>query len=150
MWRLRNFYYTLRRVWKWLPILWRDRDWDYHFILDIWIAKLRFTREHLDIVRRHVEWKKDVRSLRETEKVLERLKDRDKYVEKDYREYHKKYPVKWVKKGEIVKAEDVGKQNLKKRSRDMREIMKKQKRLVREDTRLLAKLLENHLYSWWD
>lgn len=33
MWRLRQLIRNLRRLWYWLPVLWRDRDYDHSYML---------------------------------------------------------------------------------------------------------------------
>ena len=41
MWRtVRPLWYSIRAPWAWLPIIWRDDDWDYGHLLDILIFKL--------------------------------------------------------------------------------------------------------------
>lgn len=35
----------IKNIVRWLPILWKDRDWYHSYILDIWKAKLKFTQQ---------------------------------------------------------------------------------------------------------
>ncbi len=40
-----NIFYRIKNVFRWLPIIWRDRQFDHHFIHEIYIKKLEFTRD---------------------------------------------------------------------------------------------------------
>ena len=48
MWRIKNKIRQIRNVLRWIPIIWRDRDWDYYFIYEMLKQKLinveKFTR----------------------------------------------------------------------------------------------------------
>ena len=41
----RDFYRRVRNVLRWLPTIWKDRDWDNSYITEILIRKLEFTRD---------------------------------------------------------------------------------------------------------
>ena len=41
----RDFYRRIKNVLRWLPTIWKDRDWDNCYITDILIKKLEFTRD---------------------------------------------------------------------------------------------------------
>ena len=41
----RDFYRRVRNVLRWLPTIWKDRDWDHSYINEILIRKLEFTRD---------------------------------------------------------------------------------------------------------
>jgi len=41
----RDFYRRVKNVLRWLPIIWKDRDWDDSYITEILIKKLEFTRD---------------------------------------------------------------------------------------------------------
>jgi hypothetical protein len=46
MWRLRQFKRRLKNLFCWLPIIWKDEQWDYYYIFEILKHKLLFTAEH--------------------------------------------------------------------------------------------------------
>lgn len=37
--------YGIRNLWRWFPIIWRDRDFDHFFTYEILIKKLEFQRD---------------------------------------------------------------------------------------------------------
>ena len=41
----RDFYRRVKNVLRWLPTIWKDRDWDDSYINEILIRKLEFTRD---------------------------------------------------------------------------------------------------------
>lgn len=41
----RDFFRRVRNVYRWLPTIWNDRDWDHSYITEILIRKLEFTRD---------------------------------------------------------------------------------------------------------
>jgi hypothetical protein len=38
---MRWFYYGVRNLWRWFPVIWRDRDWDHMWLAAIVAHKLR-------------------------------------------------------------------------------------------------------------
>jgi len=46
MWRLRRFKRRLINLFHWLPIIWKDEQWDYYYIFELLKHKLIFTAKH--------------------------------------------------------------------------------------------------------
>jgi len=48
MYKIKQFFKRLHNLYRWTPIIWKDRDWDYYFIYEILKQKLinveKFTR----------------------------------------------------------------------------------------------------------
>ena len=44
---MRKFIYGIKNLIKWFPIIWKDRDWDYYYIMEIYKKKLLFTAKHM-------------------------------------------------------------------------------------------------------
>jgi len=42
---IKDFFRRLHNVYRWLPTIWKDRDWDDSYITEILIRKLEFTRD---------------------------------------------------------------------------------------------------------
>ena len=47
MYRIKSKIRQIRKVLRWIPILWRDRDWDYYFVYEILKQKLIDTERHV-------------------------------------------------------------------------------------------------------
>lgn len=81
--RIRNFWNSIKNIFKWIPILFRDKDWDYIYFLIIMEFKLKSIRNHIKNKSSHVG--KD----REVEYIDICLKLIDKIINSDYEmEYH--------------------------------------------------------------
>ncbi len=46
MYKIKQKIKQLRKLIRWIPIIWRDRDWDYYFIYEILKQKLIDTEDH--------------------------------------------------------------------------------------------------------
>jgi len=46
MWRIKQFIRRVKNLFRWLPIIWQDEQWDHYFIFEILKHKLIFTAEH--------------------------------------------------------------------------------------------------------
>ena len=44
--RVRNFFASIARVFSYLPVIWKDRDWDYGFLLDLLEFKLKRIKKY--------------------------------------------------------------------------------------------------------
>lgn len=40
MYKVKMFFRSVKNLIKWLPVIWRDRDWDYYYINELLIQKL--------------------------------------------------------------------------------------------------------------
>jgi hypothetical protein len=72
---LRLSIYNLRR---WFKTIWRDRDWDYHYVYVILRRKIQFIKELHENNQHYVGWESNVKQM---EIVLELL---DRIIEDDY------------------------------------------------------------------
>lgn len=45
MYNIKQFFKKCHNVWRWLPVIWKDRDWDHGYIHDILIKKLEHQRD---------------------------------------------------------------------------------------------------------
>ena len=43
MWKIKEYIRKIKNLIRWAPIIWRDHDWDYHFIYEMLKHKLTFT-----------------------------------------------------------------------------------------------------------
>lgn len=85
---LYNLKNGVRNLWKWLPLVWNDRPWDYVFILKALRFKLDETQKCIDgsFVGSEEEAKK-IRSLIE---AIDRIVE-DDYVSEEYKAMDEKY-----------------------------------------------------------
>jgi len=41
-----TWYKRIKNIIRWIPVLWKDKDWDYWYIFEILKTKLKFQSEH--------------------------------------------------------------------------------------------------------
>ncbi len=46
MYRVKQFFKRIYNVYRWIPVLWRDRDWDHYYTYEILKTKLTFQSEY--------------------------------------------------------------------------------------------------------
>lgn len=54
MWRIRMFFRKVKNLIRWFPIIWKDEDWDDHYIVEIFIKKLEHQRDFFLSDRTHI------------------------------------------------------------------------------------------------
>ena len=62
MWRIRVLYEFLCRLLDYMPVLWRDRDYDFHHMYTLLYFKL--IRMYDNMIHSHVDWNADDSALR--------------------------------------------------------------------------------------
>ena len=75
-----------RNLWKWLPIIWKDRDWDDHFIFEVLKFKIKNTAKYTEKKQRFVGCENEVRYLRICEKLMGRIQN--EYYQTEYQDYY--------------------------------------------------------------
>jgi len=161
-----------RNLWKWLPVIWKDRDWDDFYIFEVLKYKIKNTADYTEKKQRFVGWEKEVRYMRICVKLIERLQD--EHYQSEYFNYfeenHTFEPIDFNQKLFEIKSETV---------RDDLETYismypHAHRRLINDDVltnykkgnssialgmgiirhrkakNLLFKILENRIEYWWD
>ena len=82
----KNFIEGIKNLWKWFPVIWKDRDWDTHFIYEIIKVKLENQSKYIGGKNRHNRAKRDAELMRLTTRLIERCQD-DHY-DMEYMDYH--------------------------------------------------------------
>jgi len=65
----------IKNLWRWFPLVWKDRDWDDHFILEALKFKLKNTADYFQNKQRFVGWENEVRYIRICEVLIQRIQD---------------------------------------------------------------------------
>jgi hypothetical protein len=74
-----------KNLYKWFPIVWKDRDWDDHFIFEALKFKLKNTADYFEEKQRFVGWEDEVKYIRICEKLIKRIQD--DYYQMEYMDY---------------------------------------------------------------
>jgi hypothetical protein len=167
----------VKNIWYWFPIIWKDRDWDGHYIFEILQHKLVAQANYIGKRDFHTRAQQDARRMRLCVKLIKKIQEDDYQIEymdyhkdriwftpvKDnsgnslynseevwekYDEYFAKYPLVYKK---VLKGEGV----LTLHGRDEADI----KRVIAMNIahlnhdrarKLLFKIMEENIEGWWD
>lgn len=172
----RDFATGVKNLWKWFPIIWKDRDWDHSFIYEILRRKLEFQAKYIADKDRYTRAQRDAEVMLLCSRLIE-IQQEEMYVmeyldyevsdmrfldiednpdckevkidliSENFDDYFAKYPRQYKR----VVAGDV--------NRYKRPIKEKSKQLIAMEIahdnqdrsrKLLFKLLEQNIERWWD
>ncbi len=77
---LRKFGRFVKRLFRWLPVLWRQEEWDSEYIYDILNAKLKELRDCIAKDDIHVDAPICLRQINICLKYLDRYRNADNYI----------------------------------------------------------------------
>lgn len=156
---------SFKSLWKWFPIIWRDRQWDSHFIFVVLLHKISLTRKYIEKERRHTTWKRDVKNLKIAEALLKRLTEGsyDSFYLKEHEEKWGAYVFAQNGKDEsnilfdnefsergLVRSKVNSQKDWEKERNELRQILQKEESLRSQDMDYLFKHLRKHIKNWWD
>lgn len=77
----------VKNIIYWFPIIWKDRNWDSHYIFEIMKHKLSAQANYIGTNDRHTRAQQDARRMRLCIKLMQKIQDDDYAME--YMDYHK-------------------------------------------------------------
>lgn len=150
---------------RWFPIIWKDQDWDHHFIFDILKFKLKNQAEYIGQHDRHMRAKRDAEIIMTCVRLIDKIQNEwygceyqdyhdceydfiqipgtDSYElelnekSENFDEYFKKYPLVFKR---VSSPEDS----------KMRNALKVSRENHNRARRLLFKIMEERIEGWWD
>jgi hypothetical protein len=167
----------IKNIIYWFPVIWKDRDWDDHFIFEVLKHKLKAQSKYIGSNDRHTRSQQDARRMRLCVSLIEKVqyetyemeymdygKDRiwftpcnngtgsslynSEIIEDNYFEFFKKYPLIYRR---VLKGE--GPFTLDGRSgSEMNKIVAMNIAHINQERayKLLFKILEENIRGWWD
>jgi len=82
-----EFIRGIENLWYWLPVIWKDRNWDHQFIFDILSHKLKAQSAYIGGRGLHVSAERDAEIMMTCVRLIEKVKD--EYYGMEYMDYHK-------------------------------------------------------------
>lgn len=73
----------IKRLYAWIPILWKDEDWDSAYLYEIMAFKISRLRKDMEESARHLGYEKDVHNMKIAENLLQRQGLSDFYYDND-------------------------------------------------------------------
>ena len=168
-WRIRYFLTGVKNIFRWVPTLYKDRDWDSWHIYTILQKKIEHQRQEIISANRHTDIDRDNRDMTIALNLLERVKE--DYYTTEYLDYDEtKYDFIPVKDNPNLKemVKTILSENydefLKKYPSSVKKVLKEKGTDLEKDVlchyvarhnqekarKLLFKLLEQKIERWWD
>lgn len=167
----------VKNIIYWFPIIWKDRNWDGHYIFEILQHKLKAQADYIGRRDLHTRAQLDAKRMRLCVKLIKKVQEEDYTMEymdyaKDrvwftpcedregsslynseevwekYDEYFKKYPLIYKR---VLKGEGVFTLNGRDES-DMKKVIAQNIAHLNHDRarKLLFKIMEENIEGWWD
>lgn len=160
---IKRFFRKIKNVFRWIPTIWKDEDYDDHFIVEILIKKLEHTRDFFLSDRTHITNAEKVAE--EIQEAIDRL-----HMTRDSWEFYEQQAneiitekwgeseFKWIPTNdgtgsmyleiehEHVKTDDDKEQY----SKDFREAMKQAQKDYIKDKKDAYKFIAKNIDKWWD
>jgi len=76
-----------KNIWYWLPIIWKDRHYDSHYIFDIMIHKIKAQSKYIGERNIHTRAKRDSEVMMTCVRLIEKVQD--EFYSSEYNDYHK-------------------------------------------------------------
>jgi hypothetical protein len=167
-WRIRYFIGGIKNIFRWIPTLYKDKDWDEWYILTILQKKIEFQRKEIIYANRHIDVDRDNRDMTIVLNLIERVKD--EYYNTEHLDYEEsKFRFEPVDEDRVLYSmeQDVISERydefLKKYPSSVRKVLKQRPNLTKKDLcyyvakhnqekahNLLFKILKERMRWWWD
>ena len=172
-WKFEGRYYHkdfangVKNLIRWFPVIWKDRDWDDHFIWQLMIQKLKFQSKYIGERDYHTRAKRDAEIMMTCVRLMERVKE--EYYGMEYMDYqdsdynfidsdtpgYKELDIveNWEKYDEyFAKYPLIHKKVLKKYPDEDKKYIAMKVAFENHDRarKLLFKLMERNIECWWD
>ena len=170
--RLNRFIVSVKNLIRWFPIIWKDRDWDDHYIWEILKFKLKNQAKYIGDNDRYVGAKRDAEKIMLCVRLIDKLQEEYYTMEyQDYREADFNFipsssNPEYFELDIVEKSENLD-DYFKKYPRIYKMVMNTDKMPFKRDTKagialniaqinhdrarkLLFKILEKNIERWWD
>jgi hypothetical protein len=163
----KDFVNGIKNLIRWFPTIWKDRDWDDHFIWEIMMKKITFQADYIGKRDFHTRAKRDAEIMMTCVRLMGKV--REEYYHMEYMDYHESTydfvdcDTPGHKELKITEVSENFDDYFKKYPRTYKNILSEnpnesKSRIAflmsmenhRKARRILFKLMENNLEAWWD
>lgn len=166
MYKIKQFFKRIYNLYRWFPIIWNDQDWDDHYIFEILKFKIKNQAEYIGYHDRHTTAKREAEIMMLCTRLIDKVQD--EYYGREYQEYYKSdmrfipsesHPGSYEMEVEILEEnfDDYFKKYpliyrmVPDLNADKERIAFQIAKINEERAhKLLFKLLEQNIRSWWD
>lgn len=171
----RNFKVGIKNIWYWLPVIWKDRNWDHRYIFDILKHKLEAQSKYIGERDIHTRAKRDAEIMMTCVRLIEKVDDEfynmeymdyektkhwfepcedkegystweSRQLEENFDDYFAKYPLIYKR---VLNGEGVFNREGRE---DDKHIIASNMAYINHDRarKLLFKIIEENIEGWWD
>jgi hypothetical protein len=87
MYKVKQFFKRIYNLYRWLPIIWKDQDWDDHYIFEILKFKLKNQAEYIGYHDRHMSAKRDAEIMMLCVRLMNKVQH--EWYGREYQDYYK-------------------------------------------------------------
>jgi hypothetical protein len=163
--KINRFVNRIKNLIRWFPIIYRDQDWDDHFIFEILKFKLKNQAKYIGDKNRHLSAKRDAEIMMLCVRLIEKVQE--EYYGCEYMDYHES-DFRWLdtnnpdtKELDIVELSEHFDDYFKKypliyrmvpNLKAPKNVIAMQIARINEERahKLLFKILEQNIQRWWD
>lgn len=140
MWRINRFFWRIKNLIKWFPIIWNLFDWDYVYALEVFKFQLKNLADFLDSDKAYTE-----KARYNAQRIRTVIRLMDKVYNEEYgMEYMGVLDEKYgFKRGFSDNVSD-------EYNKDMKKLMQESNAKQEKAHKLLWKLIEKDIRGWWD
>ena len=156
---VRNFFLDfrqgIRNIRKWLPVIWRDRDFDYVYLYDVLEFKIRNMADYTQRSQLTQSWEENAEKMERCVELIDKIRN-----ESFHDEEREKHAEKWgefeldtssifgmfnSKRPNVITEEDKALEN-----KEFYEWMEEARRRSDAAKRELFDILNDEIEGWWD
>jgi hypothetical protein len=82
---VRTWYKRIKNIIRWIPVLWKDKDWDYWHTFEILKTKLKFQSEHFRKQGYHVSSERDAEQMELCIRLIDKVQN-EYYLDKAFKQ----------------------------------------------------------------
>ena len=117
---MRTWYKRIKNIIRWIPVLWKDKDWDYWHIFEILKTKLKFQSEYFHKYGYHVSSEREAQKMKLCARLIDKIQN-EYYLDEQL-----------MRKDEIT-------------DKDIKDAIHRHDKAKK----LLFSILENNIEKWW-
>lgn len=152
--------YGIENIIKWVPVIWKDRNWDNYYIYVIFRHKLNLMEKQIREYGHHLHNERDADNIKVCVNLLDRL-IADDYMEMAFKRHNEKWGSADMIFSECEDDPNLSELNIdypnvkteedeKRQKIDFKNAMENEGKLREQDLDLLFKNMRKYIQTWWD
>jgi hypothetical protein len=164
--KVRQFFKRFYNLYRWLPIIWKDQDWDQHYIYEILKFKLENQARYIGDNNRHLNAKRYAEIMRLCCKLIDKVSN-EYYIEESHDCQQTDFYIDENGYLQIKVLHEDYSEFFKKYKKSYNQVISMKKPIINTDTdfgialsigllnhsrakKLLFRIMEKNISLWWD